>query len=265
MRIVTAGDNCIDFYIDTEERFPGGNPVNVAVYCKRYFNNVSYIGFVGDDLNGHLIVDSLAKKGVDTSLIRIIHGGKTAVTKVRFENRDRVFCDYDPGIHKEFKLLDADLSFIASSDMFISGYWGNAHSYLKELKNKNTNLLIGFDFATKLDDSLYDEIAPYVDCAFFSWDRPKDPKAIELFMEERLQSGAKLVILTLGKDGSIVFDGEEFHRYGIIPCEVIDTMGAGDSYIAGFMSARLLGYGIEDSMRIGTEGSTKTIQYKGSW
>ena len=52
----------------------------------------------------------------------------------------------------------------------------------------------------------------------------------------RLRSrGPQLVIAMRGEMGSLCFDGEGFHEFGIVKCDnVVDTMGAGDSYIAGF-------------------------------
>ena len=35
LKIACVGDNCVDYYDDTLESFPGGNPVNVAVYVRR--------------------------------------------------------------------------------------------------------------------------------------------------------------------------------------------------------------------------------------
>lgn len=35
MKIACVGDNCVDYYDNTGEVFPGGNPVNVAVYVRR--------------------------------------------------------------------------------------------------------------------------------------------------------------------------------------------------------------------------------------
>ena len=56
--IATVGDNCIDLYDNTGEFFPGGNPVNVAVYIKRMQGNSSYTGVVGTDKFGRFMVDS---------------------------------------------------------------------------------------------------------------------------------------------------------------------------------------------------------------
>lgn len=45
------------------------------------------------------------------------------------------------------------------------------------------------------------------------------------------------MVVTRGEKGSMAYDGEKFYYGGIVPCEVVDTMGAGDSFIAGFLYA----------------------------
>mgnify|MGYP000343952523 FL=1 len=55
----------MDVYDQTDGAFPGGNPVNVAVYAVRLGGEASYTGVVGDDAYGKLMKESIAKKGVD--------------------------------------------------------------------------------------------------------------------------------------------------------------------------------------------------------
>ena len=43
MKIVTVGDNCMDVYEQTGKAYPGGNPVNVAVYLRRLNHAVDYV------------------------------------------------------------------------------------------------------------------------------------------------------------------------------------------------------------------------------
>ena len=43
-RIACIGDNCVDYYDETGESYPGGNPVNVSVYFQRLGSESSYIG-----------------------------------------------------------------------------------------------------------------------------------------------------------------------------------------------------------------------------
>ena len=69
----------------------------------------------------------------------------------------------------------------------------------------------------------------------------------------------------MGDQGSICYDGETFHKFGILPCEVVDTMGAGDSYIAGFLLAHMNGCDIETCMIKGAQSSGVTLGYQGAW
>lgn len=84
-------------------------------------------------------------------------------------------------------------------------------------------------------------------------------------MQELYSKGPKLVIAMRGEKGSLCFDGKDFHEFGIVECDnVVDTMGAGDSYIAGFLSAIGEGSQIDEAMKIGALTATETIQYFGA-
>lgn len=84
-------------------------------------------------------------------------------------------------------------------------------------------------------------------------------------MQNLRNEGPQIVIAMRGEKGSLCFDGKDFHEFGIIPCNnVVDTMGAGDSYIAGFLSAVGEGAQIDEAMKIGALTATETIQYFGA-
>ena len=54
--------------------------------------------------------------------------------------------------------------------------------------------------------------------------------------------GAEVLLATFGEGGSLAFDGTEFYRQPCIPApKLVNTVGAGDSYGAGFMSGVLRG------------------------
>ena len=69
----------------------------------------------------------------------------------------------------------------------------------------------------------------------------------------------------MGKDGSLCYDGKDYHSFGIIECDVVDTMGAGDSYIAGFLEGIVSGLAIEECMTEGAKTAAETLQYFGAW
>lgn len=261
IKIAAVGDNCIDLYVNTGEFYPGGNPVNVAVYVKRMNGDSSYTGVVGNDEYGKFMIASLNKKGVDTSHIKILEG-KTAVTHVEIKNGDRILGDYEEGVMADFKLTDDDIDFLCNHDLVVTGIWGMIEDDLYKIKERKVPL--AFDFADKLDSETTHKALPYVDYAFFSCDS-KNKEELHEFMKYIKSKGPGVVVVTRGEKGSIAYDGNEFTEFGIIECQVVDSMGAGDSYIAGFLMGILKGQSIAQSMRMGALSSSETLGYYGAW
>ncbi|MDP4109262.1 MAG: PfkB family carbohydrate kinase [Bacillota bacterium] len=76
--------------------------------------------------------------------------------------------------------------------------------------------------------------------------------------------GPKAVIATLGENGSIAFDGSKYYECGIVPVKVVDTMGAGDSYIAGFITGAVQKKPLEECMWMGAATASETLRYMGA-
>lgn len=260
-KVAAVGDNCMDVYDSLDQAYPGGNPVNVAVYTVRLGGQASYTGVVGDDKYGQIMIDALKAKNVDVSHVRVLPGG-TAITHVELKDGDRVFGDYEEGVLKQFKLTDDDIDFIAGHDIMVTGLWGMIEHDLGRIRARGVP--IAFDFATKLDDPVVDIAMPNVDYAFFAYDGD-DEDFIRDYLKKQQARGPRLAVVTLGEKGSLVYDGADFTVFGIVPCEVKDTMGAGDSYIAAFLQGVLAGAGLSECMKMGAENSSKTISYMGAW
>lgn len=261
MRIAAVGDNCMDVYENLNQSFPGGNPVNVAVYSVRLGGEASYVGAVGNDKYGKIMIDAVSAKGVDTSHVKVLPG-KTAITQVELVDGERVFGDYDEGVLAQFKLNDEDIEFICGHDMVVSGLWGMIENDLGKIKRRG--IPVAFDFATKLDDPVIEKAIYNVDYAFFAYDEG-DNDFIREYMKKMQAKGPKIVTVTLGDKGSVAFDGKKFTTFGIVPCEVKDTMGAGDSFIAGFLRGILQGEELTECMHMGAANSSVTLQYNGAW
>ena len=247
IRVAAIGDNCIDYYDSLNESYPGGNPVNVAVYIKRLGGESSYTGAVGTDSFGKIMISAIQNKGVDTSHIQVLDG-KTAVTHVDIVDGDRVFGKYEEGVLADFKLREQDISFIKKHDLAVTGIWGMIED---ELPLISKEIPVAFDFANKFANPIVEK----ANCT----------EQLKEFMKAMQQKGPKVIIATLGKNGSIGYDGNSWYRFGIIECKVVDTMGAGDSFIAGFLYGILNGLNVQDSMKAGAQNSAVTIGYKGAW
>jgi len=261
MRLAAVGDNCMDVYKNLGKAFPGGNPVNVAVYFVRLGGEASYTGAVGTDKYGQLMIEALKGKRVDTSHVKTMEGN-TAITQVELIGGERVFGDYDEGVLSKFYLSDADIEFLCGHDLVVTGLWGKVEHELERIKKNGRP--IAFDCATRPDDPVVDTAIGSIDYLFYASDDGDTPELREN-MKKLYAHGPKIVTVTLGEKGSIAYDGEKFTLYGIVPCNVVDTMGAGDSYIAGFLRGILERKPLQECMHMGAANSSVTLGYNGAW
>lgn len=263
MKLGAVGSNCIDYYENLAggTPFPGGGPVNMAVYAVRLGAQSAYVGPVGDDAFGDLMRRAVAEKGVDVSRMRQAPG-KTARTQVLLENGDRVLGDYDEGVLADYVLTPEDLEFLSTCDVVVCDLWGKVGAQFGDLQARGVPT--AFDGADRPWDPDCQVAIPHTDYLFFSG--KEDCPALRQQMRGYAAQGPRLVIATLGERGSLCWDGERFHSFGIVPCpNVVDTLGAGDSYIAGFLVAYLQGAAIETAMEQGARAAAETLGYFGAW
>lgn len=264
IRLAAVGSNCVDFYWNENggTPHPGGGPVNMAVYTVRLGGQSAYIGLVGDDANGDLMCRSIAEKGVDITHLHRKHGA-TAVTQVEIVAGERVFGAYDEGVLAEYRLCEEDISFMQTFDLVVCDLWGKVENQFGVVKA--LGLKTAFDGADRPEAAACQTALPNTDYFFFSTENG-DSAELRARMQHYGALGPALVIAMLGEQGSLCWDGEAFHSFGIIPCaHLVDTMGAGDSYIAGFLFALHEGAGIEAAMEKGARTATETLQYAGAW
>lgn len=258
VKIIAVGDNCIDVYVDKNQVFAGGNSVNVAVYTQRLGHQSAYLGFVGNDDYGKYMIQALNQKDVNTSHVTIKKGA-TATTKVKIVNNNRILGDYDEGVLKDFQLNDNDIQYIHTFDVMISSIWSKIENQLHLI-----HIPIAFDFSDKWDSPLWRSVLPHIQFAFYS-DDIHSLTEIKKFLIEKKEIGGNIIICTRGEKGSIAYDGQHFYEQGIISCSVVDTLGAGDSFIAGFLCDYFTNQSISQAMKAGAQNSAKTIVYQGAW
>lgn len=261
VRIGAVGDNCIDVYDNTGEKYVGGNAVNVAVYIKRLGGEAVYAGVVGNDPYGVRVKEELSKKNVDISMVKTVEG-QTAISHINLIDKERVFGEYEEGVLAKLCLSESDLKRLAECDIVITSVWGYTDSYFKRLNELGA--VTAMDFSTELYSKTINEVGAYLDYAFFSFEEGEEENLQE-FMVDVYNRIKGIVIVTRGEEGSVVYDGRQFIYHGIEPCKVIDTLGAGDSFIAGFLYGMAEGMTIKESMIKGARNSSVTIGYKGAW
>lgn len=259
--IACIGDSCVDHYPALGQRFPGGNPVNFAVYLRRLGAPASFVGAVGSDEDGAFVRCALAQKGVDVTHVQTL-SGQTPTTQVEMDGTNRVFTAYDAGVMDRFALRAQDLAFIGTHALAVSAFWGRCEGELGAIRT--LGVPVAFDCADLPFDPVCKTALPNVDIAFFSDDTASEP-AVQEICRTLAAQGPSIVVAMRGAKGSMAFDGESFYQMDAIACKVVDTLGAGDSFIAGFLEATLRGLPIPARMQAGSACAAKTIGYVGAW
>lgn len=264
MKILSIGDNCIDHYVELGKKYPGGNALNFAIYALRYENvDSDYVGVVGNDDNGRYLIKQIKENGVDTKHITVMEGA-TTVTKILIRDGDRIFDEYFEGVQKDAALPYDKIPSPQDYNLIHFTVWGFGRKNVKRLK-ESTDALLSCDFSGQLEDPRT-EIMSHLDFSFFSGghliEKGEDPEPVLRKLKERTPG---IVVMTLGEHGSMVYDGEKIYRGYAISVNVVDTLGAGDGYIAAFLVSHLRGDKIEESIRSGHLAAKEICKRLGGW
>ena len=262
MRVAEIGDNCIDLYERLNRKYPTGNVVDTGVNLKKLGIDVSIISTTGSDENGKWMIDSLKKEGLDISNLKVAEG-QTAITYMDMIDNDRVHGDYVEGVLADMVFDDEDIEFAAGHDLVHTALWGMAEDAIEKIAKKGTP--VAFDYADRLDHELVEKTLPYVTYGFYSYHNGRD-EFIESFLKDKVNRGMKIAVATFGEQGSLAYDKEGFHVGNIVKAkQVVNTVGAGDSFIAGFIYGILNKYSVEECLHKGAEVASSVVEVFEPW
>lgn len=231
--------------ITTYERKAGGAPFNVACALHRFGADVSFVGAVGDDLVGSFLVRYARDFGMDTTYIHVNPERNTTLAFVELNAEgERSFCFYRKGTADYFMPQVSD-ELIGGADIVLIGSLMLADAdcveYALDIIDRAHRMgkTVAFDVNYRTDIyrdrqsavATYKRILAAADIVKFSEDE------VATFTEEYVESlYDKLVLITLGKDGSEWRYKGERGRMATISVTPVDTTGAGDAFFAGALS-----------------------------
>jgi len=261
-RILGLGDNTVDTYVDAGRQFPGGNAVNVAVLARRRGAQASYLGCLGDDEAGALIHAALQKEGIELGRCRRIAGGANARALIAHNDGDRRFIGSSPGVRARYDFTDEDFAFIAAHDLTHTSINSDLEDALPRMADAAPCL--SFDFSERWTQEYLARTAPEVDIAFLSYPRQPDG-ACEDLLATCAAHGVAVAVVTRGAAGAIACVGGRIYRQAIVPTKIVDTLGAGDGFIAGFLLAHLRGAQTSDALAAGADYAAQVCTWQGAF
>ena len=253
--VAVVGDNTVDRYVgDDDVEYSGGNAFNVAVQLARSGVRVRYFGAVADDENARVIERGLRQNGIGLDDL-VVLPGETAVTVIRTtEEGDRSFEREDFGVTADYHPGDDALEALASASWVHIGMLPGA-SALRERLAQGVRGVLSQDCAVASG-------LEHLDVAFLSAGEGADARALAA---ETVSAGVPLAIVTRGAEGSLASDGESIWTQDALPAEVVDTTGAGDSFIAGFIASRLSGGDVGQALGNGARLAAVTVSHPAGW
>lgn len=262
----------------------GGSESNVAIALSRLGADATWIGRVGSDPLGDLIVREITAEGVTVAAIRDPEAPTALMLKERRTSADtRVwYCrrgnagsrlglrDIDPAVIRGAALIHVTGISLALSE-------GMSEAILEAIRvAKDARVDVSFDLNfrgslwshTEAADA-YHRIVPLADLVFAGDDEAAilvgesdDPMALA---ERLVTLGAGQAIIKLGEKGAVaVADGLTYRQTAIL-VNVIDTVGAGDAFVAGYLADYLLGGDVPTRLSTAVAADTYACMVDGDW
>ncbi len=268
-RILADGEAVVNSALS----FPGGSAANTIYGLAKLGVNTGFMGAIGDDAEGKILLQDFHKVGVDTGHIRVKAKEKTGSVLCLSDKLGRRSLYVTPGANNQLTIDDTDLDYLNRARMIhISSFAGDKQfKVLLELMDRlEPSLEVSFSpgalYAPKGLKALTPILArTRVLFVNQSEIRQLTGKDVTAGAETCLERGCHIVVVTLGKGAmlessrgtrvkavSYIRDAE--NEYAIESgnaARETDTTGAGDAFTTGFLYGYLKGKGLEECGRLG--------------
>ena len=280
--ILSLGEVLWDLFPDGQ-RF-GGAPANFACHAAIQGADVTMLSAVGDDQNGHDAIGILSAYGVDVSLMQIIPDAPTGTVGVALDNNGKpTFVIHQGSAWDQLVWNDAMASRITTADAVSFGTLGQRDTVSRTTIRRtlraaaakgipcilDINLRPPFFDAEMIRDSVQlasilklsdDELVEVCSACSISETSRQDVMLQGLFEFGNLD----IVVLTRGKDGAVLVTPDDTVTQNGISVNVIDTVGAGDSFTAAFLIGELRGESRKQNLRRSCEIAAATCAHSGA-
>jgi sugar/nucleoside kinase (ribokinase family) len=206
---------------------------------------VGFLGALGNDTFGNLITEGLQKKGINTSLIRQNSSYRTGATISLSYGEERANITYAGAMERLSHTEIGPSELAKARHLHLSSYFlqpalqagvGQIFETAKEA-GLTTSLDPQWDPAEKWDIPL-EEILPYTDVFL-----PNEQEILRLTQTASVHEAlsaisgfANIIAVKMGNKGSLVWhQGKIIEKLPFMNQEVVDAIGAGDSFNAGFI------------------------------
>ncbi|MBQ7187932.1 MAG: hypothetical protein IJR99_00800 [Kiritimatiellae bacterium] len=234
----------------------GGGPAANSTVCAASLGfSAAFVGTVGDDADGRMILDDFARQRVDTSMVKIRPGATSAIAYLWIEESTGArSCVWTREGLDELTANEIDPEAVATAKVLhLDGH--NAAGAIAAAKvAREAGVLVNYDAGTHRDGM--NELLPLADLLICSEEFILKLTGLTDPEEAVRQVWAKyrpsVCGATMGARGSMCFDGKDFVKCPAFKVEkVVDTTGCGDLFHTGFAIRWLETHDLMECQRFG--------------
>ena len=256
--------------VEEPSLLPGGSAANTVYGLAKLGLRTGFIGAVGDDAEGKIMLEDFQKVGVDTDQITVKPKAKTGLALCLSDKLNFRSIYVTPGANSLLTMDDLDLDYINQAEMLhVSSFVDDSQfKVLLELMDKlDLSVKVSFSpgalYATKGLKALSLILArTYVLFVNQNELQQLTGRDVNDGVEGCLKLGCHIVVVTLGKGASYKtvmatsYIRNAENEYMVKPSNkniisALDTIGAGDAFASGFLYGLLKGKGLEECGRLG--------------
>lgn len=275
----------------TFEACPGGAPCNVLSLLSKNGKKTAFIGKVGNDFLGHMLADTVSGLGIDINGLKYDYKVPTTLAFVHKKpDGDREFSFYrKPGADVMLTKSEVDFDLIAKSKIFHFGTLSMTSDSVEEATKsavefaRENDILVSFD--PNLRESLWDDLNDAKAAMLWGMEHcdilkisdnevtfvTDETDMLLGFEKIKAMTSAKVIFVTLGKDGSMGYAGNKIvTAAGVKMDSIVDTTGAGDTFF-GTALYYILNNGMDLSdekllnlLTLANEKAAQITQFKGA-
>jgi sugar/nucleoside kinase (ribokinase family) len=236
------------------ELHSGGCALNTGKTLAILGTKTGVIGKVGSDTFGNFLISEMEAHGIEAKYVGIdTHIGTSSVIVIVSSEGERTFL-YCPGATEELTIKDVNFDLIGQSKILhIGGVMKLPKLDIPNVLMKAKELSVTTSLDTDWDPSgrwleLIKPCLKYVDIFTPSIDEAKmifntdDPKEIA---EISMSYGVKIFALKMGQAGCYIKTKDEEFNIPAYKVDVVDTTGAGDAFVGGFLTGIIKGWNLK--------------------
>lgn len=236
----------------------GGSAAIFACGAARLGLNVVFAGCVGNDAFGRYLIDSLAERGINVQGIHIHPDLQTGLTVILSHHGDRSLLTY-PGAMSKLSAAAIDRKIFARSrHIHIGSYYmldalrADLPDLLDEAKAQDCTISLDTNYdPTEQWDGNLSNIISQVDVFL-----PNEMELKAIAKQTDMQTAIRqlgqhipIIAVKLGDKGAAAVHNGELMTAPILPVEVKDTTGAGDTFDAGFIYGFLADWSVQNTLK----------------